>query len=98
MILRDEDLKVLENVPAGKWHEVMDFARYLTEEHQKKINSGKKRDSPRLWGALEGKVWMSDDFNDPMDFVSEEEMKVLEAMRSQKKKETQHIEEQEVAV
>ena len=36
MILREEDLKVLEEVPAGKWHEVMDFARSLTEEHRQK--------------------------------------------------------------
>ena len=98
MILREEDLKVLEGVPAGKWHEVMDFARYLTEEHKKIISSGKKREKPRLWGALEGQVWMSDDFNDPMDFVSPEEMRVLEAMREAKKSEANKPVEKEVAV
>ena len=98
MILCEEDLKVLEEVPAGKWHEVMDFARSLTEEHKQKISSGKKREKPRLWGALEGQVWMSDDFNDPMDFVSPEEMRVLEAMRSQKKTEPNKPKEQEAAV
>ena len=77
MILRDEDLKVLENVPAGKWHEVMDLARKLAEEHQKKINSGKKRDRPRLWGVLKGKVWMSEDFNEPMELVYESELREL---------------------
>ncbi len=30
MILREKDLKELEKVPAGKWHEVMEFARFLT--------------------------------------------------------------------
>ncbi len=98
MILREEDLKVLSEVPAGKWHEVMDFARYLTEEHKKIISSGKKREKPRLWGALEGQVWMSDDFNDPMDFVSPEEMRVLEAMREAKKAEANKPDEKEVAV
>lgn len=87
MILREKDIKELEKVPAGKWHEVMEFARAVTEAHKKAINSGKKRDKPRLWGALEGQVWISDDFNDPMDFVSPEEQKVLEAMRENKKQE-----------
>ena len=98
MIINGEDLKVLENVPAGKWHEVMELAHRLAEENRKIINSGKTRDKPRLWGVLEGKVWMSDDFNDPMDFISPEEAKVLEAMRSRKKKEVQHMEKQEAVI
>lgn len=75
MMLSEEDLKVLAEVPAGKWHEVMDFARYLTEEHKKKIDSGKKREKPRLWGALEGEIWMSDDFNEPLELVPEGELR-----------------------
>ena len=89
MILREKDLQELEKVPAGKWHEVMEFARAVTEAHKKAINSDKKRDKPRLWGVLEGQVWISDDFNDPMDFVSSEEQKVLDAMRESKKQELQ---------
>ena len=89
MILREKDIKELEKVPAGKWHEVMEFARAVTEAHKNAINSCKKRDKPRLWGALEGQVWMSDDFDDPLEFVSSEEMKVLEAMRESRKQELQ---------
>ncbi len=93
MILRDEDLKILREVPAENWHILMHLANYLAEEHRKVIQSGKKRDKPRLLGALEGQVWISDDFNDPMDFVSEDEMRVLEAMRTQKKKNAHKQEE-----
>ena len=82
MVISKEDLKILEGVPAGDWHTIIGFAQYLSEEHRKKIDAGKKRERPRLWGTLEGKVWMSDDFNDPLDFVSEDEMQVLEAMRA----------------
>jgi hypothetical protein len=42
---------------------------------------------------------MSDDFNDPMDFVSEDEMRVLEAMRTQKEShEEEKLTLQEAAV
>ena len=98
MVLLEEDLKVLKSVPAGDWHTVMGLARYLAEEHKKKLSSGKKRERPRLWGALEGKVWMSDDFDDPMDFVSEDEVRVLEAMRASKKAAHHEEELQEAAV
>ena len=47
VILREEDIKELEKVPAGKWHGVIDFARYLTESHRKAIDSpAKKRERP----------------------------------------------------
>lgn len=93
MVLRDEDLKVLREVPADSWHILMNLAQHLAEEHRKVISSKKKRDKPRLWGALEGKVWISDDFNDPMDFVSEKEQRVLEAMRAQNKENVPQHEE-----
>ena len=86
MTFTDEEMKILEDVPAGKRQELLQFANFLNETHQKAINSGmKKRDRPRLVGVLKGQVWISDDFNDPMDFVSEDEMRLLDAMRTQKK-------------
>ena len=90
MILREEDLKVLEGVPAGKWHEVMDFARYLIANSEKeKMTEAKEDKLYRSGGWVKGEIWMSDDFNDPMDFVSDDEMRVLEAMRNNKKEELQ---------
>ena len=81
MILREKDIKELEKVPAGKWHEVMDFARYMIES----AKSERLRENKpiRHGGWVEGEIWMSDDFDDPMEFVSPEEMKVLEAMRGE---------------
>lgn len=92
MMLREEDLKVLEEVPAGKWHEVMDFARYLIASFEKgKMPEAKKDNSYRSGGWVNGEIWMSDDFNDPMDFVSSEEMRVLEAMRDSKREKLQEL-------
>ena len=86
MTFTNDELKILEDVPAGKKQELIQFAEFLRETHEKAISSGmNKRERPRLLGVLKGQVWISDDFNDPMDFVSEDEVRVLEAMRTQKK-------------
>lgn len=92
MILREEDLKVLEGVPAGKWQEVMDFARYLIARFgEEKMPEAKQDKQYRSGGWVEGEIWMSDDFNDPMDFVSDDEMRVLEAMRESKREKLQEV-------
>ena len=87
MILREEDLKVLEEVPAGKWHEVMDFARFLAGRSENDLNTEKKSYRHGEW--VKGEIWISDDFNDPVEFVSPEEMRVLETMRKNKKDDLQ---------
>ena len=84
MKLTEEELKIIEAVPADKMGSLLDFARFLKDTAKP---SAKKRERPRLVGVLKGQVWMSDDFNDPMDFVSESEALVLEAMRAGKKHE-----------
>ena len=87
MILREEDLKVLEGVPAGKWHEVIDFARFLAGCSEDELNTEEKPCRHGEW--VKGEIWMSDDFNDPLEFVSPEEMRVLETMRENKKSDLQ---------
>ena len=90
MKFTEEELAILESIPAGRKQELMQFAQFLKEAHKKTVNAPKtKRDKPRLVGALEGRVWMSDDFNDPLEFVSPDEMRVLEAMRAPKKQASQ---------
>ncbi len=92
MILREEDLKVLAEVPAGKWHEVMDFARYLIASSEKeKVPEAKQDKQYRSGGWVKGEIWMSDDFDDPMDFISPDEMRVLEAMRDSKREKLQEV-------
>lgn len=85
MILRDEDLKILKNVPVGKWHEVMDFARYLIDSAEKEKSPEIKNTKPyRSGGWVKGEIWLSDDFNDPLEFVSDSEIRALNAMREGK--------------
>ena len=90
MKFTEDELAILESIPAGRKQELLQFAQFLKETHEKVVNTPKKkREKPRLVGALEGKVWMSDDFNDPLEFVSPDEMRVLDAMRATKRPELQ---------
>ncbi len=99
MMFTTEEMEILESIPAGKKQELLKFAKFLKEDYLNAKNAPqKKRERPRLVGVLEGKVWMSEDFNDPLEFVSSSEMRVLEAMRANKKEPEEKLEMQEVAV
>ncbi len=86
MKLREEALMMLEQVPEYKMSELIHFMRFLTEcpvnlgEQDKPI--GKPRN---MAGILKGKIWMSDDFNDKLEYVSKEELQMLEDFRAGKK-------------
>ena len=74
MTLKEEALKALENVPIGSLPELIKFARFLRSSHQEEIETwkAKKNKKPvRHGGWVKGEVWMSDDFNDSLEFVSE---------------------------
>ena len=95
MTLREEALKAVEDVPECKLPELIQFANFL------KISlatSEKKENKPlRHGGWVKGEIFMAEDFNDPLEFVSEDEMKMLKAMRAQKNVKL-HEELQEAAV
>ena len=96
MTLREEVLQAVEQVPAQKLPSLIDFARYLKSSYEAELNEAKavaEKKPRRHGGWIKGEVWMSDDFNDPMDFVSEDEMRVLEIMRASKKKHTHQLQE-----
>ena len=86
MKLREEALMMLEQVPEYKMSELIHFMRFLAECPVDLGRQEKPKGSPcRLLGVLKGKVWMSDDFNDKLEYVSPEEMKMLEEFRASKK-------------
>ena len=81
----------LEQVPEYKMSELIHFMRFLVECP---VNLG-KQDKPggrprNMAGILKGKMWVSDDcFTDKLEYVSPEELKMLEEMRARKKAELQ---------
>ena len=80
MTFTPEEMKILEDVPAGKKQELIQFAQFLIDSQ-----SGHAKDERvkpvRQGGWVKGEIWMSEDFNDPLEFVSDSEMRVLDAMR-----------------
>ena len=95
MTLREQALKAGEDVPESKLPELIQFANFLRISLATFDN---KENKPlRHGGWVKGEIFMSEDFNDPLDFVSEDEMSVLEAVRAQKNSKV-HEELQEAAV
>ena len=55
----------LESLPANLKQEVSDFVDSLLEKSSKEKR--KKKDLPGF-GSLKGKIWMSPDFDEPLEF------------------------------
>ena len=90
MTFTAEEQAILESVPAGKKQELLTFAQFLADEaHSSEHDSETETKIYRRGGWVKGQIWMSDDFNDPLEFVSGSEMRVLEAVRESKRPELQ---------
>ena len=92
MTFTEDELKILESIPAGKKQDLLQFAAFLKYEvsHEKPEAETEKK-TLRRGGWVKGEIWMSEDFNDPLEFVSSSEMHVLEAMRESKNLELQGV-------
>ena len=75
MTLREEILHNINELPENSLQLLLQFVRFLRESPVPAVKrEKKKRDRPRLLGVLEGQVWMSDDFNEPLELVPESEL------------------------
>lgn len=52
----------IEKLPIRMKHELIDFMEFLIE----KSNKERKNITPKP-GGLKGKIWMADDFDEPLD-------------------------------
>ncbi len=91
MTLREEALKAVEEVPEYKLEALIQFARFLKEaDLTVGVPESKPNSKPyRKGGWVKGEIWMSDDFDDQFEFVSREEMRMIEALRESRKMELQ---------
>ncbi len=82
MTLKEEILHDINDVPESSLQTLLQFVRFLISNSEA---SGKESKKPYRSGKwIQGEILMSDDFDDPMEFVSESEMRILEAMRDEK--------------
>lgn len=71
-------MKAVEAVPEYKLDALIQFARFLSEsDFTVGTPESKPKDKPyRKGGWVKGEIWMADDFDDQLEFVSHEEMSI----------------------
>ena len=62
-------LKKYQQLPTTEQVMVVDFIEFLLKKSKKRVVSPKKK--KRVLGTLKGQIWMSADFNEPLDDLKE---------------------------
>ncbi|MBQ6775305.1 MAG: hypothetical protein IJP53_02500 [Synergistaceae bacterium] len=82
MTLREEAIAAVEKVPEAKLPMLIEFARFLDNSPKKESGERLVEKPLRRGGWIKGEIYMSPDFNDSLEIVSEKEMRVLQVMRT----------------
>lgn len=72
-MLQTELLETFNKLPESLQQEVLHFAEFLAEKHNKALSEVEPPKKKRQAGALKGKIWMADDFDEPLELVPTEE-------------------------
>lgn len=70
MLLKDAILNNVDQLPIALQEEVLHYSEYLLSRHRKE-NFPKKQKKRGALGALKGKIWMADDFDEPLEEMKE---------------------------
>ncbi len=90
MTLREEAIHALEEVPDFKLSELIHYMRFLRDCPVSLGRPEKPRGRPRdLWGAFKDKIWVADDFDEPLELVSSKELRELR----EKSERAEHVQE-----
>ena len=60
--ITSELITKLQTLPPQQQQQVLDFVEFLAQKYAQAEETPKKR----VMGLHKGKIWMSDDFNDPL--------------------------------
>ncbi len=66
-MIQPEILDKLEQLPESLQTEVVHYIEFLLEKHVKTSSQQKTPKKKRQAGLLKGKIWMSDDFDAPLE-------------------------------
>lgn len=72
--LDEEVLKVVAIMPDALKIEILHYAEYLISKHSHNSEISVQLEKPkkkRQAGVLKGKIWMSDDFDEPLEEMKE---------------------------
>ncbi|MEG3438403.1 DUF2281 domain-containing protein [Pannus brasiliensis CCIBt3594] len=70
MILKDRLLTNLDKLPEDLQREVLHYSEYLVSRYGQENQESTVTKRGGL-GALKGKIWMSDDFDEPLEEMKE---------------------------
>ena len=68
------DIEIFQTVvkmPESLKKEIVDYAQYLLEKHAKSGSSQEKLEELHGYGSWVGQIFMSDDFDQPLDDLKE---------------------------
>jgi hypothetical protein len=62
----DSIMVKLQNIPSEQQRQVLDYVEFIAEKYASTSNPSEQLSKNRILGLHEGKIWISDDFNDPL--------------------------------
>ena len=92
MTLRKEAIHALDGVPDFRLPELIRYMRFLSECPVNLGNTGQPKGKPSdIIGILKGRIWVSEDFDEPMELLSASEIRELRGL--QVRQEEEHLQE-----
>lgn len=66
-MIQTDLLEALQKLPESLQQEVLHYAEFLAHKYPSKPAAAESLKKKREAGALKGKIWMSDDFDEPLE-------------------------------
>ncbi len=63
----------LKGLPLEQQQQVLDFIEFIEKKYVEKELNPSKPSGKRIAGLQKGKIWISEDFNEPLEFTKIEE-------------------------
>ena len=63
--ITEKNLTKLQTIPLDKQKQILDYIDSILEEYSLTSENSQLSPKKRVVGLHQGKIWMSDDFNDP---------------------------------
>ncbi|XGV96180.1 MAG: DUF2281 domain-containing protein [Leptolyngbya sp. BL-A-14] len=66
-MIQPDLLEALHKLPESLQQEVLHYAEFLAQKYPQAAIESEPSKKKRQAGALKGKIWMSDDFDEPLE-------------------------------
>ncbi|MBR8826533.1 MAG: DUF2281 domain-containing protein [Gomphosphaeria aponina SAG 52.96 = DSM 107014] len=63
-------MEKIKALPEEKQEQILDYVEFIEQKYNEEKAQPSKKRKKRVMGLHKGKIWMSDDFNEPLELVS----------------------------